>query len=110
MTDTMPLAHLKIAFTGTFRKVRSEVEREAMLAGAQVHDRVKSDTDWLVVAKRPGRKKKEAAARFGVRVISENDFGAELTDGTVNIEPTEAKAVPCLDWVDQLANGRCVEF
>lgn len=112
MSNNTPLAYLKIAFTGTFHKRRSDVERDAVLAGAQVHDRVKRDTSWLVVAKRPGRKKQEAAQRFGVRVVSEDVFLAELSGdkGADAPEVVEPKPTPCLDWVDGIDGERCVKF
>jgi BRCT domain type II-containing protein len=115
MSQNTALSFRKIAFTGTFQRPRADIEREATLAGAQVHNAVKATTDWLVVAKRPGKVKQKKAKQFGVLVMSEKEYYAYLGDanaragGNDDIDDANAlgreNEIGRQDWMDEI-HGR----
>jgi len=78
-----------IVFTGAMSERRGDMEVNAQLLGAIVNPRVKAGTDWLVTGKRVGRVKTEAAAKYGVKTMTEAEYRHEVQRLTWNAEHGE---------------------
>lgn len=69
----------KVVITGTLSGyTRFEGNQLISLNGGIPQDRVTRDTDYLVTATNPGRKKIEDAEKYGITVISEAEFMSML--------------------------------
>jgi DNA ligase (NAD+) len=69
------LAGLTFVITGTLASMTRDEAKEAVVAaGGSVSGSVSSRTDYLVSGRDPGSSKSNAAARFGTKTISENEF------------------------------------
>ncbi len=68
-----PLAGKKILFTGTLSFSRSEAQKKAKDAGAQIASSVSKTLDFLVVGQDAGSKAAKAEA-IGIHMISEEEF------------------------------------
>jgi DNA ligase (NAD+) len=73
-----PLARASFCVTGVLSQPREKVHERITLGGGQVHDKVKKDTQYLVVGEKVGKSKLETAKKYGVRVISEAELEAML--------------------------------
>lgn len=86
-----------IVFTGAMSERRGDMEANAKLLGAVVNPRVKAGTDWLVTGKRVGRVKTDAAAKYGVKTMTEAEYRHEvdrLTWNAENADDANAEPVP----------------
>ena len=64
----------KVVITGTFENLsRDEAKEKLNLMGAQVISQVSSNTDYVVVGDKPGKKLKIAKEK-GVKIIEEKEF------------------------------------
>lgn len=71
-----PIAGLTIVFTGKMNQgSREAMQIQARRLGAKVQTAVSAATDLLVCGDKVGRVKMENAARLGVKVISEKQYG-----------------------------------
>ncbi|MBN1610431.1 MAG: NAD-dependent DNA ligase LigA [Polyangiaceae bacterium] len=73
-----PLAGASFCVTGVLSRPREKVHEQITLAGGQVHDKVKKDTQYLVAGEKVGRSKLETAKKYGARVISETELAAMI--------------------------------
>ena len=76
----MSLNGINIVFTGKMERTRPDMENFARSLDANVQNGVKSTTDWLVAGQRTGKTKISKAKKLGVRILSEDDFYAEVRD------------------------------
>lgn len=75
-----PLAGLGVLFTGSLSTLtRSDAERRAVAAGANILGSVSKKLDLLVVGDKPGSKL-DKAVKLGIRVLREQEF-LDLLDG-----------------------------
>jgi NAD-dependent DNA ligase len=77
-----PLAGVSLCLTGTLSapglERRTDAQAWAAARGALVHSSVRRSTNWLVAGTNPGASKIAAAARLGVRCMSEAEFLEEV--------------------------------
>ncbi len=75
---TQSLSHMffgkKLIFTGKMSSSRDKMKKNAKSIGVQVVSSVSSKTDFLVIGKNVGQKKIQNAKKFGVKVITEDDY------------------------------------
>jgi DNA ligase (NAD+) len=71
---THMLAGKKIVFTGKMSGSRSEMKKNAKSIGIQVVVSVSAKTDYLVIGENVGQKKIEAAEKFDVEVLTEENY------------------------------------
>jgi DNA ligase (NAD+) len=71
------LAGLRVLFTGTLSRSRSELQKSAEEAGAEIAGSVSSRLDYLVAGAEPGSKLEKARA-LGIPVLDEAGFLALL--------------------------------
>jgi DNA ligase (NAD+) len=57
--------------TGVLSRRREDVQADILAGGGVVHDKVKKGTTYLVAGEKVGQSKRDAAQKFGVRVIDE---------------------------------------
>lgn len=70
-----PIAGKTVVFSGALRSgSRTEMEKRAKELGAKVASSVSSKTDYLVCGDKVGANKTEAAAKNGVKVLTENEY------------------------------------
>jgi DNA ligase (NAD+) len=72
------LAGASFCVTGVLKQPREKVHAQITLAGGQVHDKVKKDTQYLVIGEKVGKSKLETAKKYGTRVISEAELEAMI--------------------------------
>lgn len=83
-TGPQPLAGLTFVITGTLSSMgREEAEEMVRMLGGRAAGSVSGKTSYLVAGANTGATKTEAAAKFGVPVISEEEF-LKLTTQEVN--------------------------
>jgi len=102
-----PLAGLGVLFTGSLSTLtRSDAERRAVAAGANILGSVSKKLDLLVVGDKPGSKL-DKATKLGIRVLREQEFldllagkggealagGKVASDATPEVEPDAASDV-----------------
>lgn len=68
----------KIVFTGKMKSSREAVKKQAKSMGVQVVSSVNTKTDFLVIGEKVGEKKIQSAQKFGVEVITEQEYLAKL--------------------------------
>jgi DNA ligase (NAD+) len=76
-----PLLGKTFCVTGVLTRKRDDVHADIRRAGGVVHDKIKKDTNYLVIGEKVGQTKLTAAKKAGTAVISESDL-AELLAGT----------------------------
>lgn len=74
---------LTLVVTGTLSKPRAEVQKEIEAAGGKVGGSVTKKTTYLVAGEDTGKTKLDAAAKNGVRVISEAELETLLSGGSL---------------------------
>ena len=57
---------------------RDKIKKHAKSIGIQTSTSVSAKTDYLVVGEKVGQKKIESAKKFGVKVLSEEDYQATI--------------------------------
>ncbi len=76
-----PLSGKTIVFTGTLNHFsRGEAKNQAIRLGAKVGSAVTSQTDFLVVGTKAGRKRAEAM-RLGIRIVEEDEWVRWINSG-----------------------------
>jgi DNA ligase (NAD+) len=73
-----PLVGASFCVTGVLSQPRDKVHEQITLAGGRVHDKVKKDTQYLVIGEKVGKSKLETAKKYGTRVISEAELEAMI--------------------------------
>jgi DNA ligase (NAD+) len=68
----------KIVFTGKMQGSRDKMKKHAKSIGIKILTSVSAKTDYLVVGEKVGQKKIESAKKFGVKVLSEEDYQAMI--------------------------------
>ncbi len=80
-TQNSPITGKGIVFTGKMRRgTREEMQAAARNLGARVQTAVSSNTDYLVCGEKVGARKLEKAAKAGVQVITEKEYGVLLKE------------------------------
>jgi DNA ligase (NAD+) len=79
-----PLVGLRILFTGTLSRPRSEFRKAAEKAGAETANAVSASLDRLVVGENPGGKL-EKARKLGITVLNEEEFVALLAESGLRL-------------------------
>jgi DNA ligase (NAD+) len=64
----------RLVFTGKMQGSRSEMKKHATSIGVQVSSSVSSKTDFLVVGDSVGKKKIDNAKKFGIKIITEQEY------------------------------------
>lgn len=73
--EESPFLGTRVAITGTLvNYTRKEITNKLLSLGATVVDTVTDTTDYLIVSVTTGRKKLDAAAKYGTQLLSESDF------------------------------------
>ena len=89
-STTQGLSHMffgkKLIFTGKMSSSRDEMKKNAKSIGVRVVSSVSSKTDFLVIGKNVGQKKIQNAKKFGVKVITENDYLLAIDDFLDNFD------------------------
>ena len=74
-SGTSTIAGKAIVFSGSMRRGgRVDMEKQAKMLGAKVGSSVSSKTDFLVIGANVGATKTTAAERYGVTVITEDEY------------------------------------
>ncbi|WIA35136.1 hypothetical protein OEZ86_003615 [Tetradesmus obliquus] len=80
--DVEALSGVSVCVTGKCRRkvLESRYLQEGYIQekGGEFHKAVKKTTTWLLVGDKPGQNKLEAAAKYGTRKLSEEEFFAEI--------------------------------
>nr|B8DJT6.1 RecName: Full=DNA ligase; AltName: Full=Polydeoxyribonucleotide synthase [NAD(+)] [Nitratidesulfovibrio vulgaris str. 'Miyazaki F'] len=88
-----PLAGLRVLFTGSLTTLtRSDAERRAVAAGANILGSVSKKLDLLVVGDKPGSKL-DKATKLGIRVLREQEF-LDLLEGRGGDVPEDGDGAP----------------
>ena len=64
----------KVVFTGKMAGSRDEMKKHAKSIGIEVTTSVSAKTDYLVIGEKVGQKKIESAQKFGVEVMTEQEY------------------------------------
>lgn len=82
MDNNSSLANLTFCFTGKFEKYTRDMLKEIVeMRGGKVSSGVSKATDYLVTNdKDSGSKKNQQAAKFGTKIIDENEFNLLITN------------------------------
>lgn len=72
------LSGKKIVFTGKMQGSREVMKKNAKNLGIQIASSVTGKTDYLVVGDKVGQKKIQAAEKFGLTILSEQDYLAMI--------------------------------
>jgi DNA ligase (NAD+) len=64
----------KVVFTGKMAGSRDEMKKYAKSIGIVVATTVSAKTDYLVIGEKVGQKKIESAQKFGVEVMTEQEY------------------------------------
>lgn len=80
--DVKALEGISMCITGSLMRdvVSKRLWAQAWVEdrGGEFHDNLKRGTTWLVVGDKPGQKKLQAAAKWGTRVLNEEQFWYEI--------------------------------
>ena len=64
----------RLVFTGKMQGSRSEMKKHATSIGVKVSSSVSSKTDFLVIGDSVGKKKIDSAKKFGIKIITEQEY------------------------------------
>lgn len=69
-----PITGQNIVFTGKMKNNRKEMEKQAESLGATIQKGVNKNTTFLVIGKKVGINKTNAATKFGTQILTENEY------------------------------------
>lgn len=75
------IANKTFVFTGTISMPRTEAETKVKEHGGKITSSVSKKTDYVVAGEEPGSKKIDTATKFGIKVITEEQFKELLNRG-----------------------------
>jgi DNA ligase (NAD+) len=68
------LKNLSFCITGTLSEPREKIQDKISANGGIVHDSIKKTTTYLIAGDKVGKSKLTKAEKFGIKIISEEDF------------------------------------
>ena len=76
-----PITGMKVVFTGTMNQgSRDQMKKDALELGAKVQSSVSAKTDILICGEQVGRSKLSKAKKFGIKIMSEEEYALLLED------------------------------